>query len=123
MAKFSDLNVSFRTSPTNNVAVLTDLANIKKSLERLFSTGKGDVPFNRDYGTSLKTLLFENNVDPSDVEMFLYMDISRFEPRVSLNPANIAIEKNGNQYIVSCTFTVPALGKTEGTVNATITSE
>ena len=93
MAKFSDLNVSFRTSPTNNVVVLTDLANIKKSLERLFSTGKGDVPFNREYGTSLKTLLFENNVDPSDVEMFLYMDISRFEPRVRLNPANIAIEK------------------------------
>lgn len=124
MVKYSDLNTSFRASPAENNSVLYDLNAIKKNLERLFTTGKGDVPFNRQYGTILKTLLFENNLDPADVKMFLYMDITDWEPRVNLNPSDIVIEKkNNNQYLVTCSFSVPSLGGTTSTVQSTITNE
>lgn len=123
MPKYSDLNTSFRKTLADNQSVLIDIQNIKKNLERLFMTGKGDVPFNRSYGTSLKTLLFENNLDPADVRMFLYMDITTFEPRISLNPVDIDIVKDNNQYIVTCNFTVPSLNNAVGTAQSILTNE
>lgn len=110
MPKYVDLNTSFRKTPADINSTLVDLEAIKKGLERLFTTAKGEVPFNRNYGTSLKSLLFENDLDPSDIRMFLYMDITEFEPRISLNPADIDIVKiNLNTFAVSCTFSVPSL--------------
>lgn len=123
MPKYSDLNTSFRKTLANNQSVLLDIQSIKKNLERLFMTGKGDVPFNRNYGTSLKTLLFENNLDPADIRVFLYMDIKEFEPRVSLNPADIDIVQDKNQYIVTCNFTVPSLNNAAGTAQSILTNE
>lgn len=107
MPTYIDLNTKFKSDALNDRSSIIDIANIKDSLERLFTTGKGEVPFNRNYGTSLKSLLFESGLDPSDVVMFLYMDIKEFEPRVILNPADISIQqKDRNTYEVSCTFTV-----------------
>ena len=124
MAKYQDLNTSYRKSIVDNKNVLIDMANIKKDLERLLKTGKGEVPFNRDYGTSLKTLLFENDLDPSDVRMFLYMDITNFEPRINLNPTDIDIEKIDNHtYSIKCNFTVPSLSDTSGTASAVLKDE
>lgn len=123
MAKYIDLNTSFRQSLNNNDCVLTDLNVIKKNLERLFQTTKGTIPFNRNYGSSLYNLLFENNVEPSDIRTFLYMDITEFEPRVNLNPADIDITKKDlYTYIVTCTFTVPSLNNISSTVQSVITN-
>lgn len=124
MPKYQDLNTSYRKSNTDGTIELVDLQAIKKNLERLFTTGKGEVPFNRDYGTSLKNLLFENNLDPADIRMFLYMDITTFEPRVSLNPADIEIvQVDYNTYAVSCNFTVPSLNNIAGTAQSLIQNE
>ena len=96
MAKYTDLNTFFTTSNEKPSPVLEGIDDIKQGLERLFMVGKGEVPFNRNYGTTLKSLLFENNVDVEDVKMFLYMDITDFEPRVQLSPADISIVKVNN---------------------------
>lgn len=123
MPKYCDLNSSFHTTVVDNQSVLNDLASIKKNLERLFATTKGEVPFNREYGTSLKNLLFETNVDASDIRMFLYMDIATFEPRVSLNPADIDIQKVDNYtYIVYCNFTVPSLNNVAGSLQSVVSN-
>lgn len=124
MPKYTDLNTSFRKSIVDNESILTDLQLIKKNIERLFLTTKGEVPFNRNYGTSLYSLLFENNVDPSDIRMFLYMDITTFEPRVSLNPADIEItKKDRNTYLVTCTFSVPSLNGAMSSVQSVLSNE
>ena len=86
MSTYQDINTSYNNEEYNSTVALTDLDDIKKGLERLFSTGKGEVPFNRNYGTTLKSLLFEKNLDVSDVRMFLYMDITDFEPRAISRP-------------------------------------
>ena len=124
MVKYVDLNTSFRMSNEDNTVLATDITNIKKSLTRLFNTTKGDVPFNREYGTSLKRLVFDNTLDTSAVAMFLYMDITTFEPRVSLSPNDISIERDGrNSYTINCNFTVPSLNNISGTIHTVIQRE
>lgn len=122
MSTYSDLNGNFRPSNKNTSVLLYNMENIKDSLMRLFTTGKGECPFNREYGTTLKSLLFENSVDTSTAIMFLYMDITKWEPRVSIRPQDISIEKEDeHSYTINCTFTVPGLNNTEGSTETTIT--
>lgn len=107
MATYTDLNANFMTNAANTNCVTTDIETVKNSLERLLTTGKGEVPFNREYGTTLKSLLFEVNLDPADICNYLYMDITTWEPRVRLNPADIEIRQvDRNSFLVTCVFTV-----------------
>lgn len=122
MSTYKDLNALYNSNVYNSKSVVSDLEDIKNGLIRLFTTGKGEVPYNRNYGTTLKSLLFENNVDASDVRMFLYMDITSFEPRVTLNPADIIITKqDNNTYLVKCTFRVPGLNSVSDSIQSIIT--
>lgn len=122
MVNYTDLNTSYRSTPNDTASVVYDLEDIKQSIMRLFTTGIGEVPFNRNYGTTLKSLLFENNVDPNDITMFIYMDITNWEPRVDLNPADIIIEKQDpNTFKISCAFRVPGLNNLASSVHTVLT--
>ena len=124
MTKYADLNTFFTNSNQAPSPVLTDIDSIKQGLERLFTIGKGEIPFNREYGTTLKSLLFENNIEAEDVKMFLYMDITDFEPRVQLSPADISIDRvDNNTFEVNCAFTVPGLNGRKGVATAVITNK
>lgn len=124
MARYTDLNTFFTNSNDRQTPVLKDIEDIKQALERLFTVGKGEVPFNREYGTTLKSLLFENGTDPEDIKMFLYMDITDFEPRVELSPTDIKITQiDSNSYQVICNFRVPGLNDKVSTATAIITNE
>lgn len=124
MTTYSDLNTKFNTSSGEKSSVLYDLKAIKQNIERLLTTPKGSVPFNRDYGTNLYSLLFENNVDPADIVVFLYADIDECEPRVQLSPADIQIYKTDvNSYEVNVTFSVPSLNNTTSSVITTISGK
>ena len=124
MARYTDLNTFFTNSNDRQTPVLKDIEDIKQALERLFTVGKGEVPFNREYGTTLKSLLFENGTDPEDIKMFLYMDITDFEPRVELSPTDIKITQiDSNSYQVVCNFRVPGLNDKVSTATAIITNE
>ena len=86
---------------------VANIDSIKQGLERLLTTPKGHNPFNREYGSSLYNLLFENVTSVSTIQMFLYMDITNWEPRIQISPADISIKKiNNNTYYVSCSFRV-----------------
>ena len=121
MAKYPDLNVHFKQvslSPANIVGIDT----IKQALERLFTTGKGEVPFNRSYGSSLKKLLFESSFSEDDIIVFLYQDICEFEPRVELNPNDIIIRREDlHTYTISCNFIVPDLNDSSSSISTTVT--
>lgn len=122
MAKYPDLNVHFKTVSVNP-ANIVGIETIKQALERLFMTGKGEVPFNRDYGSSLKYLLFENNnYSEEDIAVFLYQDICEFEPRVELNPNDISIiQEDMHTYSITCNFYVPDLNEMVGSISTVVT--
>lgn len=97
--------------------------SIKAGLERLLMTPKGHDPFNREYGNSLYTLLFKTNVAVSDVQMLLYMDITNWEPRIEISPADIKIvKKDNNTFVVYCTFRIPETNLSN-TISTTIVKE
>lgn len=121
MSTFRDLNPYFWTTEDETDSVVTDLIAIKRDLMRLLTTPKGSVPFNREYGTSLTALLFELKLDPADVITFLYQDIVKWEPRISLSPSNISVvQTDYNTFLVNCTFSVPALNDVSSTTSAVI---
>ena len=121
MAKYPDLNVYF-SKTSNYPANISGINTIKQSLERLFTTGNGEVPFNREYGSSLKTLLFESNYSEDDIAVFLYQDICQFEPRVELNPNDITIvQEDLHTYSVYCNFLVPDLNDSISSISTIIT--
>lgn len=107
---YEDLNTKFVAYTNENLTDLSPVVNeinsIKQGLERLLTTPKGHNPFNREYGSSLYDLLFENQTELASIQMFLYMDITQWEPRVNLSPGDIVIDMlDSNTYKVSCTFT------------------
>lgn len=124
---YEDLNTKFIANTTNNpdeiYPTLNGLKSIKQGLERLLTTPKGHDPFNREYGSSLYNLLFENISSLSAVQMFLYMDITKWEPRVNISPGEIEITQlNNNSYYVSCNFTVNGY-EISGNISTTISKE
>ena len=123
MPIYCDLNSEFLTNQNETRPTAEDLKDIKQNLERLFMTGKGEVPFNREYGTSLKSLLFDTNVDTESIKMFLYMDIQQFEPRVTISPQSLDIRKvDNNTFQVTCNFTVPSLNYTAASAQAVVSN-
>ena len=92
----SDLNVDF--TQDNDGVILYDNKDIIQSLDRLFNTKKGSVPFNRNYGTSLHTLLFENEneINQVDIGLLLYRDLTIQEPRVYINPYGVGLQRLDN---------------------------
>ena len=123
MPIYCDLNSEFLANQNETRPTAEDLKDIKQNLERLFMTGKGEVPFNREYGTSLKSLLFDTNVDTESIKMFLYMDIQQFEPRVTISPQSLDIKKvDNNTFQVTCNFTVPSLNYTAASAQAVVSN-
>lgn len=123
MPIYCDLNSEFLANENETRPTAEDLKDIKQNLERLFMTGKGEVPFNREYGTSLKSLLFDTNVDTESIKMFLYMDIQQFEPRVTISPQSLDIRKvDNNTFQVTCNFTVPSLNYTAASAQAVVSN-
>lgn len=97
-------------------AYLVDMKVIAQSLNRLFTTKIGSVPFNRTYGSNLWSLLFENaTLGLNEVEMIIYQDVKMWEPRITLNPANITLVKTDeHSYTINVTFNVPSINDAVG---------
>lgn len=124
MTTYSDLNTKFNTSNAELNSIVYDLNAIKQNIERLLTTPKGTVPFNRDYGTNLYSLLFENNVEPADIVAFLYVDIEQNEPRVSLSPADIHVYRiDMNSYEVNVVFTIPSLNNITSSISTRVSGK
>lgn len=102
---YNDLNTKFRNNINETNVIVTDINSVKIGLERLLTTPKGHDPFDREYGSSLYNLLFETNVDIATIQMFLYMDITNWEPRINISPNSIGVLKlDNNTYQITCNF-------------------
>jgi uncharacterized protein len=69
---------------------------VRQAIERLLSTPKGSVFFNRAYGSRLQSLLFETNdaVLSGLIQHFILEAIENFEPRVKFIDAKIDVQDN-----------------------------
>lgn len=119
MSSYTDLNTKFKNTINETSVIVSDISSVKIGLERLLTTPKGHNPFNREYGSSLYDLLFETNVDIATIQMFLYMDITNWEPRIKITPNTISVRKlDNNTYQIACNFEYNNISSTASAIVA-----
>ena len=106
---YSDLNLNFTKNPsTKDVARLTDVEAVKRSVRNLILTNRFERPFHPEIGSSIRDLLFET-ITP--LNAILLQDrveevIDNFEPRANINQVIVQDEIDRNRYKVTVSFYV-----------------
>ena len=82
---FRDVNITFKKHPvTDDVVVSKDNAAIKQAIVNLILTNKGERLFNPDYGSDIRSYLFE----PLDyaiagiIKKNMQLSLAKYEPRI-----------------------------------------
>lgn len=106
---YSDVNIAVNMSSTDEL--IFDESSIQMSVARILSTPVGSRVFRRDFGSSLKGLLFQP-MDSVTVEMIrseINRAISRWENRLLLQNVAIRPDLERQQYFVTLAYVIPAL--------------
>lgn len=107
--KYSDLNLNFTKNPaTGDVARLTDIEAVKRSVRNLIMTNQFERPFHPELGTSVRALLFEP-ITPLNAVLLedrVREVIINFEPRASVGSVQIFDDIDNNRYKVIVNFKV-----------------
>ena len=106
---FSDLNLNFTKNPaTKDVARLTDVEAVKRSVRNLILTNRFERPFHPEIGSSIRDLLFET-ITPLNAVLLedrIEEVIINFEPRVAINQIIVQDNLDRNEYKVTISFYV-----------------
>ena len=108
---FSDLDTQFTQNPINDdVVSLKNFESIKRSIRNIISTNKGERPFDPDFGSNIRALLFEPDSDllRLAIQDEIETQIENFEPRVELLTAVVsntseAIDSNELNVVIEFT--------------------
>ena len=107
--KYSDLNLNFTKNPaTGDVARLTDIEAVKRSVRNLIMTNQFERPFHPELGSSVRALLFEP-ITPLNAVLLedrVREVIINFEPRADVGSVQVLDEIDNNRYKVIINFTV-----------------
>ena len=106
---YSDLNLNFTRNPaTGDVARLTDIEAVKRSVRNLIMTNQFERPFHPELGSSVRALLFEP-ITPLNAVLLedrVREVIINFEPRASVGSVQIFDDIDNNRYKVIINFKV-----------------
>ena len=106
---FSDLNLNFTRNPaTGDVARLTDIEAVKRSVRNLILTNQFERPFHPEIGSSVRALLFEN-VTPLNAVLLedrIREVIINFEERALITSVRVIDDADRNGYRVIINFQV-----------------
>jgi phage baseplate assembly protein W len=93
---YSDVNLE---TPTVTDTV-ENIESIKQNLITLFTIVRGSLPFRRDLGTNLRSLLFSPMTDEIEFALLseLVTTIENFEPRVSVDSQMSSVEANKEEH-------------------------
>ena len=104
---FKDLNLNFNKNlVTNDIAKLTDVEAIKRSVRNLVQLNHYEKPFHPEIGSNIRATLFENisplaaNLLSSQIENV----IRTYEPRVELHRVDSIPDYDRNSYDVRIEF-------------------
>lgn len=95
---FSDLDTQFTQNPINDdVVSIKNFESIKRSVRNIINTNKGERPFNPDFGSNVRALLFEPDSDLLRIalEDEIEAQLLNFEPRIDI--LNISVSNTSEQ--------------------------
>jgi phage baseplate assembly protein W len=105
--QFKDLDLSFNIHPVKkDINKHLDEQAVVNSLKNIILTNHYEKPFNPDYGSNIRALLFENidNITAITLEREILQTIENFEPRVSVSKVTAVPDFDNNGYSIKLDF-------------------
>lgn len=105
--QFKDLDLSFNIHPVKkDINKHVDEQAVINSLKNIILTNHYEKPFNPDYGSNIRALLFENidSITAIILEREILQTIENFEPRVSVSKVTAIPDFDNNGYSIKLDF-------------------
>ena len=109
---YKDLNLNFSANPvTGDVATVTDVIAVKRSVRNLLLTNHYDRPFHPEIGSNIQNILFQNfgPITGNQLSRAIEEMISNFEPRARVETVECYPVLDANSYDVRIYFYVENL--------------
>ncbi len=106
---FKDINITFKKHPvTNDLVVSKDASAIKQAIVNLLLTNKGERPFNYDYGSDIRSYLFEplDFGTAQQIQSNIEYSISNWEPRIDILELDVIPNFDDNGFDVELTYVI-----------------
>ena len=106
---YKDLNLNFSANPvTGDVATVTDVIAVKRSVRNLLLTNHYDRPFHPEIGSNVPYLLFENfgPITGNQLSRAIEEMIGNFEPRARVESVECNPVPDTNTYDIRIYFYV-----------------
>jgi phage baseplate assembly protein W len=105
--EYKDLDLNFLVHPVRkDINKLTNQMAIINSIKNIILTSHYEKPFNPDFGSNVRKLLFENLdvITASALEREIEQTISNFEPRVRATSVRAIPDFNNNGFSIQMEF-------------------
>jgi len=106
---FKDININFKKHPvTGDLVVSKDASAIKQAIVNLLLTNKGERPFNPDYGSNIRSYLFEplDYGTAAQIELGIKSTLAKFEPRITVRSIEIDPNYDNNSFDVDMIYEI-----------------
>lgn len=106
---YKDINLSFARHPlTGDIAFLTDIEAVKRSVRNLINTSFYERPFHPEIGSDVRSILFEPVSPPvaNVLQRNIEDVIKNFEPRAELISVDVVPNIDANAYAATIKFYV-----------------
>lgn len=104
---FSDFLTSFAKTPVGDqLAKITNERSINQSLKNIILTDLGERLFQPNFGSNVRSMLFENNIESNitAIEFYITNSIQVSEPRVNLLGVEINVGTNDQEVVVNIVY-------------------
>jgi phage baseplate assembly protein W len=106
---YSDFHNDFTKNPlTNDIARKTNEEAVKQSIRNIILTNKGERPFQPEFGSNIRNMLFENTTPDRLIIMkdIIREAIENYESRANIISVDVIANYDSNVVIVFIVFNV-----------------
>ncbi len=106
---FKDISMSFGANPlTNDLIAIKNANAISRSVRNIVMTIPGEKPFNPDFGSNVRNLLFENmdSITAGLIVDEIRTSIQNYESRVELMTVEAFPDFDNNSYDVNIVYDI-----------------
>lgn len=107
--QYRDLDLSFNVHPVRkDINKHVDEQAVINSLKNIILTNHYEKPFDPDFGSNIRAMLFENldSITAITLEREILQTIENFEPRVSVTKVTAIPDYDNNGYSIKLEFLV-----------------
>lgn len=112
ISSYSDLDLTFKAHPVKkDISLFIGELAVVKALKNLLMTNFYEKPFNHNYGSNIRAMLFEpiSPITAAMINKEVETAIKNYEPRISIKSLSVNALYDYNSYQVSLEFYIENL--------------